>query len=162
MAKGKNGGGTDWTPFIWAGFAWMVFKDFFPGEKDTPGDKQDDKATTTIETTDLKKNPFEPSYVPTPKKLPEGTRRITLKGYSKWSSLLKQIKDSIGYVWDDEGSLMSALRVARTKPDIWVIATMYDRQYKENLYTVLKQNLKKKEINKINGFVSKLPDYVSA
>lgn len=123
------------------------------------GDKSGKEATEEVETSEGKNNPFSyASYVPP--KIKAGKFRISMTP-TKIVDAGQRIYNGIGYVADNEAEIMSGIKMAGTKTDIAVISSYYSKHYKTDLYEKLKKNLSKKELGRINLYVTKLPDYSS-
>ncbi len=153
MAR-QASGKTDYTPFIYLGIGYLMLDKVFGKSKD---DKAAEQQNVKTETAALKDNPFSVSTYKLPKK--EGYSRKVAPAVDLLKAA-QQIWDAIGYVTDDESKIMSAIKVARTKIDIYIMAGLYDSKYKSDLYTDLKKNLSKTELGNINTYVNKLPEYV--
>ncbi len=144
---------TNYTPFILGGLLLYFYNDIFGKTKE---EKADDKATAEAEAKALRENPFSTGTFKVAMK--EGYKRFTITSPTVVKAI-KLIYDGIGYVVDDEAKVMSAIKMAGTKGDIFLIAGLYSSTYKKDLYNELKSNLPE-TIGQINAYVNKLPLYI--
>ncbi len=158
MAR-QASGQTDYTPLIMLGGIYLIINKLLPG--DDKQTKDENKATTEIETKPIRGNPFEAGFIPPMKELPKGMVLSTL-GTADLQKIVKHIEGGIGYIWDNEAQIFGGIKKARTTTDLWHIGRFYEKKFKEDMYMSLKQNLSKKELGKVNAFVKKLPDWVPA
>jgi len=149
----------NWTPIVLVGVGMYAVDKFFG--KDDEEEEQEKTAkenTTKVEKLTEKKNPFSFSTFRKPK-LKKGWFRQPTKA-SKLREAARAINAGIGIVYDDEATIKRGINTARTKWEIAIISAFYDRDYKKDLYTHLKQNLNATELGDINKRVLQLPDYL--
>lgn len=122
--------------------------------------EESDEDTQDVEDLKATQNPWYYSVFKVPPKK-SNAYRITLKP----SEIVKagaRIDDGIGILTDDEAMIMSGVRLAGTKTDIKVIADYMSRHYSYDVYEKLKKKLSRRELNRVNAYVIKLPNYRSS
>jgi hypothetical protein len=145
---------TDYMPFVWIGGGLLLYNKFFGKTKE---EQEGEHGKGVIEHTELKNNPFAVgSYKAPPKK--EGFTRWTLNSVET-TNAIKQIDDGLGWLTDDISSIMNAIKIAKTRSDLYLIAGMYSKKYKRDLWTDLSK-LSDSNLAKVTAFVNKLPQYV--
>ena len=150
---------TNWTPIVLVGMGMYAIDKIFGKDKEEDEQEKTSKEhTTKVEKLTEKKNPFSHSTFRKPK-LKKGWFRQPSKA-SKLREAARAINAGIGILWDDEATIKRGINAARTKWEIAIISAFYDRDYKKDLYTHLKDNLTATELGDINKRVLQLPDYL--
>jgi hypothetical protein len=145
---------TNFTPLIWVG-AFILLKDSLFGEGKESKDAG--KETENVEESKLKDNPFE--YATYKLKKREGYSRLVTPAI-EIKKAAEQVYDSIGYITDDFSQLLDGIKKTKTKFEIALLSKFYSDNYKHNLYSDMKRNLSKKELEQVNAYVNKLPEYL--
>lgn len=77
-----------------------------------------------------------------------------------FSKAVVALKLAIGNFSDDEAAIVAALKKAVTKSELALIVKVYNQMFKQDLFTVLKDNLNAKELLPIFTYVNSLPNYI--
>jgi len=76
---------------------------------------------------------------------------------SSGNTLSKQIYDAIGYITDDEASIMAVFNALNYKTQVTSLAYYYNKNYQQDLYFHLKQNLNESEMQQIKQIIDNKP-----
>jgi translation initiation factor 2 beta subunit (eIF-2beta)/eIF-5 len=69
----------------------------------------------------------------------------------------KIIKNAIGTFSDDEAAIFAVFKALKTKVEVQAVSLAYKNLYKQDLLTVLQQNLSKKEMSELNKIIASKP-----
>jgi len=140
-------------PLALFGLGLIVVNKIFGEDKE---DKAAAAANLALETLPANRNPFNVNTYKAAKR-PDASRYVT-KASSLHAAAVR-IHKAIGIFTDDESAIMDGIKTARTRFEVYLIAYIFSKEYKEDLYAELKSNLNEKEIATVNSYVLQLPTY---
>lgn len=135
-------------------------KIFGKSEEEKKLNKEEEK----LEALPATKNPTNANYTITKKPadtiIIRTTKTIPAVPGDYFSKAVVALKYAIGTFTDDEAAIVAALKKAVTKSELALMVKVYNQLFKQDLFTVLKDNLNAKELLPIYSYITKLPDYI--
>lgn len=148
---------TNYTPLLVFAGGYFLFQHFFGKTKEEADAEKEPGKILNLKTED---NPFDIATYKAPLKK-NGYRRMTLIGSKSKDAIeaADYIHDGKGWIYDNVNPVMVGIKNASTISDIYVIAWVYKRKYKTDLWTELNSYSKARQ-GIIFTYINKLPKYV--